>query len=239
MSSTVADASKTPSAGSRAQLTSWSSIHHAQAVPRRPSKRWRIYEPNALATSRVTRRRWREMSVVFVPPDAIPLWRWLSSTCSPRPSTSRRSSSSNATHELRPPSYPFRIQLARRREPDLRDGPPRRRDGHAGDRADGPWRPLRRSRSVSPGKGRGHEPDNRPGSLRRDALAPSERRPSRSGSSSPDPAGQESGRLSQPDQAIQPRPPRGVLLQASNRQGPAGRAHGGTDRALQLPRRRG
>src|SRR5207248_3596440 len=151
------------------------------------------------------------------PPDAISFWRWLSSTCSPRPSTSRRSSSSNATHELRPPSYPFRIQLARRREPDLRDGPPRRRDGHASNRADGPWRPLWRGRSVSPGKGRGHQPDHRPGSLRRDALAPSERRPSRSGSLSPDPAGQKSGRLSQLDQAIQPGAPRGLLLQASNR----------------------
>src|SRR5256714_15408580 len=138
MSSTVADGSRTSSAGLKGQLTSWFSIHHVLAVPRRPSRRWRIYAPNALSISRVTRRPWREMSVVFVPPDAIPLWRGLSSTWSPRPSTSRPSSSSNATDELRPPSYAFRIQLARRREPDLRDGPPCRRDGHAGDRPDGP-----------------------------------------------------------------------------------------------------
>src|ERR1700736_2929263 len=166
--------------------------------------------PNGLSTSRVTRRRWREMSIVFVPPDAIPLWRWLSSTCSPRPSTSRRSSSSNGTHELRPPSHALRIQLPRRREPYLEDGPPRGGDRNAGDRAHGSRRALRCRRSLPAGQGRRHQPDHRPGGLRRDSLAPPERRSRRPGPLPPHPARQGPNRLPEPHQAFEPGAPRRV-----------------------------
>jgi len=70
-------------------------------------------------------------------------------------------------------------------------------------------------------------------------LPAPEGRTGRPRSISPDPARQEPGRLSQPDQALQHGASRGLLLQAAYRQGTAGRAHAGADCALELPWRGG
>ncbi len=53
--------------------------------------------------------------------------------------------------------------------------------------------------------------------------------------SSPRAAGQGRDRLQEPDPAHHRGPPGGLLLQAAHRQGTAGRAQGGADRALRLP----
>ena len=65
------------------------------------------------------------------------------------------------------------------------------------------------------------------------------RGPSRPRPEPSDPAGAQRHRLSQPHQAVQRGPPRGLLLQAAHRQGAAGRARRGLICLSALPRRRG
>ena len=131
---------------------------------------------------------------------------------------------------VRSPSRPLRVLDPRRCVPDPRPRQACRRARDAGclahrSRVDGG-----RRAAVQGGQGNRRQADRRLRGLRR-------RRPPRAeeGLRPPDAARVRSGRLLEPDQAVEPRLPRGLLLQAAGRLGAPRAARARRDRALRLP----
>ena len=131
---------------------------------------------------------------------------------------------------VRPPARPLRVLDPRRRVPDPRPRQARRGARDAGCLAHRSRLDGGRRAALQGGQGNRRQADRRLRGLRR-------RRPPRAeeGLRAPHAARRRHDRLLEPDQAVEPRLPRGLLLQAARRLGAARAARGRRDRALRLP----
>ena len=135
---------------------------------------------------------------------------------------------------VRPPSRPLRVLDSRRCVPDPRPRQAGRRARDAGCLAHRPRVDGGRGAAVQGGEGNRRQADRRLRGLRR-------RRPPRAeeGLRPPDAPRGRQRRLLEPDQAVEPRLPRGLLLQAAGRLGAARAARARRDRALRAASRAG